>query len=137
MADSPIKTVWPVLANGSIGSPTLLSKAPAMYRYQLSDVSKPNAGRTEDMNMNKMRIGQAIRLDLSWKYVRTDEVSEILTAFNPEYVQVEYLDAKAGMYLTKIFYVGDRSTPMYNATSGLWEDVSFGIIQRLPDSITY
>jgi hypothetical protein len=80
--------------------------------------------------MNKMKIGQIIGLDLSWSNLTTNDVSAVLQAFDHEYVSVEYLDAKAGDYLTADFYVGDRSAPLYNAASGLWSNVSFSITKR-------
>ena len=50
--------------------------------------------------------------------------------FNPEYIMVEYLDAQEGAYVTAEFYVGNRSAPMYNATLGLWENISFNLVKR-------
>ena len=105
-------------------------KCPSSYTYELMDVSSADAGRTEDTNMDKMRIGQCVKLQLSWNGLTTAEVSAILTAFNPEYITVKYLDAMAGGYRTSEFYVGDRSSPLYNSALGLWENVSFNIIER-------
>ena len=105
-------------------------KCPSSYTYRLQDVSAPGAGRTEDMEMQKMRLGQKVKIDLSWSACTTAEVSAILQAFNPEYVSVEYLDPYANAWTTKTFYVGDRASPLYNATSGLWENVTFNIIER-------
>lgn len=105
-------------------------KCPSSYTYRLQDVSAPGAGRTEDYTMQKLRGAQKVKLDLEWSGVTTAELSAILTAFNPEYIVVEYLDGLAGSFLTKEFYVGDRASPMYNATMGLWENVAFNIIER-------
>jgi hypothetical protein len=103
---------------------------PSSYTYKLSDISAADAGRTEDTTMDKMRIGQCVHLELQWSYLTTAEVSTVLTAFNPEYISVTYLDAKAGDYLTSTFYVGDRSAPLYNSVKGRWTNVSFNIIER-------
>ena len=103
---------------------------PSAYTYKLSDVSAADAGRTEDTTMDKMRIGQCVHLELSWSYLTTAEVSEVLSAFNPEYFEVEYLDALRGEYRISTFYAGDRSSPMYNNTVGRWTNVSFNIIER-------
>lgn len=105
-------------------------KCPSSYLYKLEDVSSPDAGRTEDTVMHKKRIGQVIGLELSWQNITTSEVSAILTAFNPEYVMVTYLDAKEGGFRTAEFYVGNRSAPMYNSLKGLWSNVSFNLIKR-------
>lgn len=103
---------------------------PTTYQWALEDVSASDAGRTEDVAMHKKRIGQVVKLELSWEFITTEEVSEILQAFDPEYVMVCYLDAKQGKFVTSEFYVGNRTAPMFNASSGLWENVAFNIIER-------
>lgn len=107
--------------------------SPSSYVWSLSDVSTDDAGRTEDMTMHKNRKGQAVTLQLSWRYVTTLVASQILRAFNPEYINVLYLDPKEGGAKRRDFYVGDRNAPMYNGALGLWEEISFTIIQRTPD----
>lgn len=105
-------------------------KCPSSYLWKLEDVSASDAGRTEDTLMHKKRIGQLVGIELSWQNIPTSDVSAILTAFNPEYIQVCYLDAMKGTYVTSEFYVGNRSAPMYNAAKGLWQNVSFNLIER-------
>lgn len=103
---------------------------PASFTFQLSDISAADAGRTEDTNMDKMRIGQAVHLSLQWNALTWPEAAAVLRAFNPEYITVTYMDALAGTWRTSEFYVGDRSAPMYNAEVGLWSNISFNIIER-------
>lgn len=103
---------------------------PSSYTYKLEDVSAPDAGRTEDAMMHKKRIGQVVGIELSWNGVTTAVASSILNAFNPEYISVQYLDLLTGGFKTDTFYVGNRSAPMYNATKGLWSNISFNIIRR-------
>lgn len=105
-------------------------KCPSSYLYKLEDVSASDAGRTEDTVMHKKRVGQVVGLELSWQNISTEDVSALLKAFDPEYITVCYLDAKEGKYITSEFYVGNRSAPMYSATLGLWQNVSFNIIER-------
>ncbi len=116
---NPIKTV-----NGQA------IRCPSSYLWKLEDVSASDAGRTEDTKMHKKRIGQIVGLELAWQNIPTADVSAILQAFNPEYIEVCYLDAMSGDFKTSEFYVGNRSTPLYNATKGLWSNVSFNIIER-------
>ena len=110
--------------------------SPSSFVWSLSDISADDAGRTEDMVMHKNRKGQAVTLQMSWRYVTTAEASQILKAFNPEYVFVTYIDPLEGGTRRREFYVGDRNSPMYNGALGLWEEVSFTIIQRGPDKTT-
>lgn len=102
---------------------------PSSYQYILSDISASDAGRTEDTQMHKNRIGQYRKLELSWSGMTTAEVSQILQAFNAETFTVIFLDALSGTYKTSEFYAGDRTSPLYNARMGLWENISFNIIE--------
>lgn len=105
-------------------------KCPSSYIWRLEDISASDAGRTEDTMMHKKRIGQLVGIELSWQNVPTSEVSAILRAFNPEYITVCYLDAMEGKYVTSEFYVGNRSAPMYSAVKGLWQNITFNLIER-------
>jgi hypothetical protein len=103
---------------------------PSSYLWKQEDVSASDAGRTEDTVMHKKRIGKIIGIELAWNNIPTEQASKILQAFDPEYINITYLDPKAGKYVTKQFYVGDRSAPLYNAKLGLWSNVSFNVIER-------
>ena len=103
---------------------------PSSFVWTLEDISASDAGRTEDGVMHKKRLGQVRKVTLEWWNIETSVASVILTAFNPEYIDVEYLDPMEGGFRTSNFYVGNRSTPMYNASMGLWQNVSFSIIER-------
>lgn len=113
-----------------VGSQGTTVKCPSSFQWELDDISAADAGRTEDTVMHKKRIGQVVALSLGWNNVTTAEASAILTAFNPEYITVSYLDPKAGTYVESEFYVGNRTAPMYNARLGLWSNISFKIVER-------
>ena len=110
-------------------------KCPSTYKWKLEDLSAADAGRTEVYQMDKARVGQIVGLDLKWKNVTTEDASAILKAFNPEYITVCYLDPKEGLFRTSEFYVGDRAAPLYNCETGLWQEISFSIIERNAVSI--
>ena len=107
-----------------------LVKCPSSYQWKMQDISASDAGRTEDTKMDKKRIGQIRKIELEWQNVSITDAAAILQAFNPEYIEVCYLDAMTGTYRTSEFYVGDRSTPLYNAKLGVWNNVAFNIIER-------
>ena len=100
------------------------------YKWDLEDVSASDAGRTEDVMMHKKRIGQVDAISLKWSGLTTAEISTILKAFNPEYITVEYLSPLEGEFVTKEFYVGNRSAPMYSSALNRWGNVTFKIIAR-------
>lgn len=103
---------------------------PHIYEWSEDDISDENAGRTEDAKMHKNRVAQIRTLHLSWDGLKTDEISAVLTAFDPEYVQVQYLDAKAGAYTTDTFYVGGRHSSIYNAKTQVWGPLTFDVIMQ-------
>ena len=105
---------------------------PSKYKQIVSDVSKADSGRTEDGKMWKEKVGQLAKIELEWSYLTTAEVSQVLQAFDPEYITVEFLDAKAGDYREAEFYVGDRTSPLYNSRMGVWESLALNIIERTP-----
>ena len=105
---------------------------PSKYQQIVSDVSKADSGRTEDGKMWKEKVGQLAKIELEWSYLTTAEVSQVLQAFDPEYITVQFLDAKAGDYREAEFYVGDRTSPLYNSRMGVWESLALNIIERTP-----
>lgn len=105
-------------------------KPPSVYKWKLEDLSASDAGRTEDTVMDKKRIGQLVGIELQWNKVEIQDAAKILQQFNPEYVDVCYLDAKEGKFVTRTFYVGDRSAPLYNGELGLWDNIAFNLIGR-------
>ena len=125
---NPITSVTPV---DFFGTPTGAAVSnlpnPAKYEYDLRDVSSQYAGNTEAGVFNKMRLGQSIGIYLSWKMVTVSECASILSAFNSEYVLVDYLDARSGSSQQKVFTVSDRNVPAFNVVKGLWESVEFSL----------
>jgi len=103
---------------------------PTVYQWELEDISASDAGRTEDVKMQKKRIGQVVKLTLQWDFVSIETASDILTVFDPEYITVCYLDALKGKYVTAEFYVGNRTAPMFKSKDGLWENIGFNLIER-------
>lgn len=103
---------------------------PSSYQWDEQDVSASDAGRTEDGLMHKKLIAKKVAVSLSWQNVDTATASKVLQAFNSEYFSVKYLDPKAGENLTKTFYVGDRSAPLYNCRLNVWSNITLKIIER-------
>ena len=96
------------------GSLKEISLDPAVMSYGLQDISASDAGRVHDEgnSMLKMRTSQKRKLNLTWNYPTAAQVSEILTAFNPEYIYVRYPDAMDNAVEVRQFYVGDRTAPV-------------------------
>jgi hypothetical protein len=108
-------------------------KCPSTFSYGLQDISSPDAGRTQDTIMHKEMVGQKVKLELGWKGLTWKETSDIMKAFNPEYIMVRYPDMLTGEYETKKFYSGDKDAPvkMWLDDDGhkIIETLSFNIIE--------
>lgn len=102
---------------------------PSKFDWKLSDVSAADAGRTEDALMHKMRIAQKVHIELEWQNVSDADARTILTAFQPEYININYYDYKSMAFVTKNFYVGDRQVSSYNRAKGI-STIAFNIIER-------
>lgn len=112
-----------------------LSPDPYKCEYGLMDVSSSDAGRVMDANatMYKQRICQKRKLNVAWRMLPAAQVSAILRAVNPEYIQVRYWDAMDNGWETRTFYVGDRSAPLkwFQTLDGTrYEELSFDLIER-------
>ena len=107
-------------------------KSPSSLTYGLKDISASDSGRTDDTIMHKNRVGQKVTLDLSWSGPTPEEASEILKAFDPEYIEVTYHDPKENKMVTKTFYSGDKKAPVkiWTVNQKRYESISFNIIER-------
>lgn len=117
--DNPIRSV------GGVTVP-----APSKYEWKLSDVSSSDAGRTEDGLMHKEMITRKVHIELEWQNVDDASAQLVLEAFSAnEYFSVTYYDYRAMDFLTKTFYVGDRTVSSYNRVRQI-STITFNIIER-------
>ena len=105
---------------------------PSSLKWSLQDVSIGDSGRDDTGKMHKGRVCQKRKLEIAWAGVTPAVASQILTAFNPEYINVRYFDAMENAYAIRNFYVGDRSAPVKIWAVGqkIYESISFDIIER-------
>lgn len=109
---------------------------PSAYAVEYNDISAPEAGRTEDGNMHKLRVGTARKITLEWANVTASVGAELMRLFQPEYISVAFLDPRLNSYVSAQFYVGDRSVKMYsNALGTAIMTVSFNLIERAPFNV--
>ena len=106
---------------------------PSKFGISYQDVSAADSGRVESALMYKNRVAQKVKISLEWLGVSDANAATILTAFDPEYVNVTFHDAKTNSIVTKNFYTGDRKGATY-----WWDDngdftyssIAFDIIER-------
>ena len=110
-------------------------KSPSEFTWGLYDVSDASSGRTQDALMHKNRIAQKRKIELEWQGLSAADTHDILVAFQPEYVTVQYYDpldsADPNTLSTRLFYTGDKSAPVYSWFIGgeRYEKVTFNIIE--------
>lgn len=119
---------------GANPSSLVVVPTPSSVTYGLQDISASDAGRTQDANitMHKNRVGQKRKYSLTWTGLSDEETSQVLQAFNPEYVCVRILDPLSNEYDVSDYYVGDRSA-VFNAVNiagTVYKSVTFNIIER-------
>ena len=109
-------------------------KAPDSFEWSLQDVSTSDAGRTQDASatMHKNRFAQKRKISLSWSNPSGAVATQLLQAFNPEYVYVRYYDPLDGALAVRRFYVGDRKAPLrwYKVGGVVHSSVDFDIIEQ-------
>lgn len=105
---------------------------PSKFQWGLQDISIGDSGRDDSGYMYKGRVTQKVKIELEWKAVSPSVAATILTAFNPEYITVRYLDPLTNSFKTMEAYVGDRSAPVKIWSDGIkvYENVTFNIIER-------
>lgn len=110
---------------GGVDIPT-----PSEFTPGIMDISK--AERNTNGTMIIERIATKVKLEMSWKYVTAEDLSTILTAVDPVFFEVTYLDPKSNSNLTKTFYCGDRTAPMMDYIDGVprYKDLKFSLIQK-------
>lgn len=104
---------------------------PTGLEVQVEDVSRSDAGRTEDVTMHKNRIGRTARFDVSYKNTNTEKVTTALTLVKPEYFSTIYMDLElGGVYVCAPMYRGNPKASVYNGANDIWSNCAFPIITQ-------
>lgn len=106
--------------------------SPSKFEWSLQDVSIGDSGRDDTGYMYKGRVCQKRKIVLEWSGMGVEDTATILSAFNPEYIEVRYFDPLEGAYAIRTFYVGDRTAPVkiWTINNKIYETISFDIIER-------
>lgn len=97
------------------------------------DISDLDGETTRNANGNMIRDRIAVKRKISceWPALTPAQSSALLNAVAGVFFTVEYPDPKDGR-VTKTFYVGDRSTPMFRYKNGqpMWENLTMNFVER-------
>ena len=103
---------------------------PSSYTVGIQDLSK--AERNAKGTMVKELIATKRKLEMTWKYLPNDQLSQLLQAVQENFFEVEYPDPQDGTMRTGTFYAGDRKVGALDYRNGeiRWIDVQFNVIER-------
>lgn len=94
-----------------------------------------DAGRTADGQMHRNKVGMKRKLNLTYPPMTYEEAKTILdlvVSGTVDSFQVQFIDPTASEYpspTTMTVYVGDRTAPVYSAGLGLFNSISFNLIE--------
>lgn len=103
------------------------------FKWQRSDIEGSNAGRDLTGRLRRNRIATKIRLDITCRLLKSDEVHTVLSAIMPEYVTVRYYDPEAGMVVEKKMYSNNNPASFQiRKPDGTiwWSGVTFPLIEQ-------
>lgn len=84
---------------------------PQTYGWSIEDLdSEEGTGRNNATGeMFRDRVATKRKLSFTWPPLSIADTSRLLKALEPVFIEVRYLDAREGGYLTKTFYAGPQS----------------------------
>lgn len=103
---------------------------PSDYTVGIQDLSK--AERNANGTMIIERIATKRKLELSWKYLSKEQLSNLFNLVSPVFFTVNYIDPQVGGSKTGTFYCGDRSAGALDFINGniRYKDIKFNLIER-------
>lgn len=101
-------------------------------KWTRNDIDSANAGRNLAGTMNRGRVCQKVKLEISCIDLEQSVVTPLLQLIDPEYVMVHYNDPKMGERLVQFYSNNVPATFCTQATDGslLWSDISFPLVER-------
>lgn len=103
---------------------------PSDLSVGILDLSK--AERNASGTMIIERIATKRKLELSWKYLSREQLTQVFSAVAPVFFEVTYIDPQTNATKTGTFYAGDRTCGMLDFINGVarYKDVKFSLIER-------
>lgn len=91
---------------------------PAEVTYNRYDLDSEDSFRSLSGEMQRDRVTVKVKLDCRWNALTAQQMSQLLRAMDDVFFDINYFDPHDGQYITKTFYVGDRSAPVYSMVAG-------------------
>ncbi|MEK3796110.1 DUF6711 family protein [Paenibacillus sp. FSL R7-0204] len=89
---------------------TEIAAYPDKFSPGIMDIDDADSSiRTADALLHRDRVAVKRQLDMSWGVLRWPEISALLKSMADASFTVTYPDPQEGIYVTKLFYVGNRT----------------------------
>jgi hypothetical protein len=104
--------------------------SPKALSVTINDVDSDKTTRTAKGDLVRDRIAVKRTLSLQFPPLTNSQISTLLNSMSSTFFTCNYPDPMVGGLTTKTFYVGNRTAPMFNYTTNLWESVSMDFIEK-------
>ena len=104
---------------------------PKSFTVNISDLDG-ETNRNANGDLIRDRIATKRKIEIEYQPLDSEEVSLILKAISPVFINVEYPDPQEGKVISKVMYAGDKTIPMYCIISGQpkWNGLKFNLIEK-------
>ncbi|WMT42853.1 hypothetical protein RE628_11515 [Paenibacillus sp. D2_2] len=113
------------------GKPLVAS--PSEFKVTILDLDDADSSvRTSDGKLNRDRVRVIRQIEIGWNALTGVQIKQILDAMENVFFDFTFPDPKAGGYITRKMYVGDRSAPVAFERKGvLWyKDLKFTLTEQ-------
>ena len=103
------------------------------FQWQRSDIDDSDTGRDLAGDLRRGRVATKRRLDITCRLLTSEELSKVLTAIMPEFVNVTYYDPQEGKMVTRIMYANNNpATYAIRRKDGTvwWSGVTFPLVEK-------
>ena len=101
------------------------------FKWTRNDIDGPDAGRTMDGRMHRLRVATKIRLDITCRPLKGSEARILLNAIQPEYVNVTYDDPMYGTVTKRMYSNNNPASYMLRKPNGTewWDGITFPLVE--------
>lgn len=106
---------------------------PSSFQVTILDLDDGESSvRTADGTLNRDRIAVKRQVEMSWGPITWAQMSALLGSMDDVFFDFTYPDPRAGSYLTKKMYVGNRPAPFSVVTKGVmyWNGLKLTLTER-------
>ena len=107
---------------------------PSTLVWSISDFDLDSGRSAITGEMVRERVCSKEKIQLTWNSadLSTSEISTILSAVSPVFIQVEYFSPLVGDYVQKTMYCSDRELNFYRVINGVpqIDNISFSLVEK-------